>query len=504
MGHLGLSLLDFGYSERTVHDSLPSPSSPESAASGPPSPSPPTSSLSSPLEQVVYEQMGLGLSENCPHYTIDLLDCKLTNGGSGYYPDSHILATPSPAPPRLNLWTSIVCTLGAPEPVCAAAVSVCAPATTPEDGDKLSPFVICGIDDLLLELGVTGSALIPNDLLLSPPTIPMFSADADVLSLREIDELIEQLGHSHASSCIGCLDYCGQPRGMSPSLDIAALGSSLGCVTDIAATLPTDNKALASLLVDPAAIVAELGCAGALVLFLPPASTLNIDCIIRQLGDVSIAAQLVPLPQPRKHAPALGVVGLVCELGEAIEPKYSCPCLLEEEPLAPLLDIAKMVEMLGSPIDVVRVALLQTTAAARFSLAKGLMRTPEPGTAVSLAGLGGVYTSEWLVHDMEQVHKQTIVDTLAAYSFLEFPHIPPQCSAPALGESRMSLELAGTGMDVDEAIFDTRSRSSSMSLEHPDSAQYINRLIAALRIPPIVVSRPFLGPRRNMLFPRLC
>ncbi|KAJ2358377.1 hypothetical protein H4S02_012372, partial [Coemansia sp. RSA 2611] len=81
-----------------------------------------------------------------------------------------------------------------------------------------SPFVIRGIDDLLLELGVDSAVFmadidIPEELLLLPPTIPMLRADADMLSLSEIDRFIEQLGHSHCANCVECGDYREQPRG---------------------------------------------------------------------------------------------------------------------------------------------------------------------------------------------------------------------------------------------------------------------------------------------------
>ncbi|KAJ2442794.1 hypothetical protein GGF42_006841 [Coemansia sp. RSA 2424] len=514
---------------------MPSPSSPESAASGPPSPSPPTSpSLSagslvssSPVAQVAYEQVGLGLNDSCNYYTIDPLDCTLSKSG-GCFPGSYVPVISDPAQP-LYLWTNVVCTLGAPESICAAAVSACAPIAALEESDDSSPFAIRSMDDLLLELGVADTmpiadSAIPEELLLPPPTIPMLGADADVLSLREIDELIEQLGYSYAAGCIGSFDYCGWPKRKSRTLDtpakldIAALIGGLRCVADIVAATnvyslavatatSSGDEAFASPAVDPAATFAELGRAGALASLLPLASTLNIDLIVRQLGDVGIATKAVPLPQAKRPVPRLDVVELIVALGRIIAPEFPCSTGEDEEPLVLLPNIAKTVESLGSPIDVVRAALMQATTTATLSLAKGLMRTPEPGAAVSLAGLGGVYTSEWLVHDMEQVcmvSEQALLNTPTSFSFLEFPPIPLQSGLSALGESRMSAELAGTGMDVDEAIVDRRSRSSSMSLEHPDGTQYINRLIAALRIPPIVVSRPFLGPRRNMLFPRLC
>ncbi|KAJ2840884.1 hypothetical protein FBU31_000025 [Coemansia sp. 'formosensis'] len=234
---------------------------------------------------------------------------------------------------------------------------------------------------------------------------------------------------------------------------------------------------------------------------------LNIDLIVEQLDDVSIYTHDASPILAKSRVLALNIAQLVLELGKVTSPEFVCQSSEDKVSLVPSLDIVEVVGMLGDPASAVRIALARATAAARPSLAKGLMRTPEPGTAVGLEGLGGVYTSEWLVHDMEQAgmsSEQILVDTSATFDFFKFPQLSLQPNEQDHDERRMSAELSGSGMDVDEAIIDSRSRSSSMSLDHHDGAQYINRLITALRIPPIVVSRPFLGPRRNMLFPRLC
>ncbi|KAJ2881738.1 hypothetical protein H4R27_003890 [Coemansia aciculifera] len=528
---LGLSLLDFGYNERAVHDFLPPSSSPESAASGPPSPSPPGSLLTSaedlvaisPPLQVACEQKDLGSD-----------DCGSLDGGycSSDSLHSSVLSTLDPALPA-EIWTTIVRTLGAPEPVCAVAIPTALLIAALNGDADSSPFVIRGIDDLLLELGVDDAAFIadidiPEELLLLPPTVPMISADADVLSLREIDKLIEQLGHSHAACCVGCADYCERPTRKSRILDVPALLNTAAFVGDLdcmpSIVVATDIEPLAESdfissseasfretsecpEVDSSAIITELGCANELVALPPLVPVLNVDLIIRQLGDVSVATYNIPLPQAKSPVPVpvLNVAELVLELGKVTTPKFACQPSEDNTPLGASLDIAEVVEMLGNPASAVRIALTRTTTAVRPSLAKGLMRTPEPGTAVGLEGLGGVYTSEWLVHDMERagiVSKQ-ILDASATFNLFKFPQMSLQSNTQGL-ESRMSAELSGSGMDVDEVIIDSRSRSSSMSLDHHDGTQYINRLIAALRIPPIVVSRPFLGPRRNMLFPHLC
>ncbi|KAJ2032206.1 hypothetical protein H4S04_006246 [Coemansia sp. S16] len=521
---LGLSLLDFGYNERAVHDFLPPSSSPESAASGPPSPSPPGSLLSSAEDLVAISPP---LQVACEQKYLSSDDCQSLDGGycSSDSLHSRVLSSLDPASP-VETWSTIVRTLGAPEPVCAAAIpTVILIAALNEDAD-CSPFVIRGIDDLLLELGVDGTAFIadidiPEELLLLPPA--MTSADADVLSLREIDRLIEQLGHPHAACCIGCADYCERPTRKSRMLDVPALldtAAFVGVMTNIADTTniePLAESAFTSPLedtcretpecheVDASAIITELGHASALATLLPLAPVLNVDFIIQQLGDVSAATYNVPLPQAKACVPVLNVAELVLELSKATTPEFACQLSEDNIPLAPSLDIAEVVEMLGNPAGAVRIALTRATAAVRPSLAKGLMRTPEPGTAVGLEGLGGVYTSEWLVHDMEHAGMvgEQILDASTTFNLFKFPQLSIQSNTQGL-ESRMSAELSGSGMDVDEVIIDSRSRSSSMSLDHHDGAQYINRLITALRIQPIVVSRPFLGPRRNMLFPHLC
>ncbi|KAJ2491915.1 hypothetical protein IWW37_001887 [Coemansia sp. RSA 2050] len=494
---LGLSSLDFGYSERAVHDALPPSSSPESAASGPPSPSPPL--------QMAYEQRE---ADDCA--SLDGAYCSSDNLQSGEL---------APSDPGLDLWAAVVRTLGAPEPVCGAAIIAAPPTAILDKSADSSPFVVCGIDDLLLELGVDGAAFmadidIPEELLLLPPTIPMLGADADMLSLREIDRFIEQLGHSHCANCIECVDYCEQPRERSRISDVPALldtAAFVDCLENIGPTAsiePTAKLSLDGLCheasecpgLDPSAAVTDLSYVG--LSQRPLAPVLNTDLIIRQLGDVNLATHGVLQPPAKSRVPVLNVAKLVLELGKVATPELTSQSTEYRAPL----DIVEVVEMLGNPASAVRIALARATATARPSLAKGLMRTPEPGTAVGLEGLGGVYTSEWMVHDMKQagmVSEQILAEASATFNIFQFPQMSVQSNTQGPGESRMSAELSGSGMDVDEVIIDTRSRSSSMSLDHHDSAQYINRLIAALRIPPIVVSRPLLGPRRNMLFPRL-
>ncbi|KAJ2459975.1 hypothetical protein GGI03_005405 [Coemansia sp. RSA 2337] len=520
---LGLSLLDFGYNERAVHDFLPPSSSPESAASGPPSPSPPGSLLSS-AEDLVAISPPLQVACEQKDFSDD---CQSLGGGycSSDSLHSSVLSSLDPTSP-VETWSTIVRTLGAPEPVCAAAIpTVILIAALNEDADS-SPFVIRGIDDLLLELGVDGTAFIadidiPEELLLLPPA--MISADADVLSLREIDRLIEQLGHPHAACCIGCADYCERPTRKSRILDVPALldtAAFVGVMTNIADTTniePPAEPEFTSPLEntcretpecpeeDASAVITELGHTNALATLPLLAPVLNVDLIIQQLGDVSAATYNVPLPLAKARVPVLNVAELVLGLGKVTTPEFACQPSEDNIPLAQSLDIAEVVEMLGNPAGAVRIALTRATTAVRPSLAKGLMRTPEPGTAVGLEGLGGVYTSEWLVHDMEHAGMvgEQILNASTTFNLFKFPQLAIQSNTQGL-ESRMSAELSGSGMDVDEVIIDSRSRSSSMSLDHHDGAQYINRLITALRIQPIVVSRPFLGPRRNMLFPHLC
>ncbi|KAJ1817555.1 hypothetical protein LPJ60_004775 [Coemansia sp. RSA 2675] len=509
---LGLSLLDFGYKERAVHDVLPPSSSPESAASGPPSPSPPSSLLTeeedlvtiSPPLQVAYEQR-------------EVDDCASLDGAycSSDHLHSSVLALSAPA---ADLWASVVRNLGAPEPVCAAAI-VAAPIGAMLKRADSSPFVIRGIDDLLLELGVDSAAFmadidIPEELLLLPPTIPMLRADADMLSLSEIDRFIEQLGHSHCANCVECGDYREQPRGKARVSEVPTLLDTTAFADCPESIEPTANiEPLLDLSVGsfcevvlecpemgPPATVSDLDYVD--LSQRPPVPVLNTDLIIQQLGNANLAAYTVPQPLVKSRESLLSVAELVLALGKVATPEFSSQ---PSEYRAPL-DVVEVVEMLGNPASTVRIALARATAAARPSLAKGLMRTPEPGTAVGLEGLGGVYTSEWMVHDMKQAglaSEQILAEAPTTFNIFQFPQMSLQSNTQGPGESRMSAELSGSGMDVDEVIIDTRSRSSSMSLDHHDGAQYINRLIAALRIPPIVVSRPLLGPRRNMLFPRL-
>ncbi|KAJ1723556.1 hypothetical protein LPJ53_002125 [Coemansia erecta] len=121
-----------------------------------------------------------------------------------------------------------------------------------------------------------------------------------------------------------------------------------------------------------------------------------------------------------------------------------------------------------------------------------------------IAELGGVYSPDFMVHGMERVHKSS------ARAMAEATEIPDSFGFKYKKQFLPALSPAPTSsmarpMDVDEHLRQAHSRSvSCVSTDASDSIGNIARLITALRIPPIIVSRPFLGPLRNVLFSDLC
>ncbi|KAJ2462993.1 hypothetical protein GGI02_005332, partial [Coemansia sp. RSA 2322] len=168
---LGLSLLDFGYNEQAINDMIPgSPASQSSSRSSMPSASTSVASQSSLLSADLLTDAAEECHTNCKSDSLVFFDAG-----------------------------AVVLALGAPEPVIAAAIQAVNLALS-------SPFVVDGIDELLIELEAADAFSrldrIEIDLVaeLMPPLMPCPSAD--VLLLREIDELIGQLSHPRVASCI--------------------------------------------------------------------------------------------------------------------------------------------------------------------------------------------------------------------------------------------------------------------------------------------------------------
>ncbi|KAJ2000166.1 hypothetical protein GGI04_004260 [Coemansia thaxteri] len=300
---------------------------------------------------------------------------------------------------------------------------------------------------------------------LMPPLMPCPSAD--VLLLREIDELIGQLSHPRVASCIdsepvsalvlpasACeLDICGLILGLG---DVASAVTAAGtCCTqsadmpsvvnleDIVRALGNANALLAlppSFLstgyrLDPAALVLALGAAPTSLL--PPVQYL--DAHYAECGDARSIPQTPSLIcDIVADLPALDVAELVLGLGQVVELKLSAISSLDVERVRKSSTQTLVDSPIGSP-----------------SRHYGYIRFPQFRVAL---------------HEFDTTERET----------------PPAAM----------LQRPSSDMDVDEAIQD--------SCEQQDGTLNINRLIAALRIPPIVVNRTLLGPLRDMLFPRLC
>ncbi|KAJ2003029.1 hypothetical protein H4R26_003297 [Coemansia thaxteri] len=433
---LGLSLLDFGYNEQAINDMIPgSPASQSSSRSSMPSASTSVASQSSLLSADLLTDAAEECHTNCKSDSLVFFDAG-----------------------------AVVLALGAPEPVIAAAIQAVNLALS-------SPFVVDGIDELLIELEAADAFSrldrIEIDLVaeLMPPLMPCPSAD--VLLLREIDELIGQLSHPRVASCIdsepvsalalpasACeLDICGLILGLG---DVASAVTAAGtCCTqsadmpsvvnleDIVRALGNANALLAlppSFLstgyrLDPAALVLALGAAPTSLL--PPVQYL--DAHYAECGDARSIPQTPSLIcDIVADLPALDVAELVLGLGQVVELKLSAISSLDVERVRKSSTQTLVDSPTGSP-----------------SRHYGYIRFPQFRVAL---------------HEFDTIERET----------------PPAAM----------LQRPSSDMDVDEAIQD--------SCEQQDGTLNINRLIAALRIPPIVVNRTLLGPLRDMLFPRLC
>ncbi|KAJ2776182.1 hypothetical protein H4R18_005804 [Coemansia javaensis] len=323
---------------------------------------------------------------------------------------------------------AVVRQLGAVDAVCDCALA----ATTPAATRPKSQYVVEDIDELLAELGLADPVAAKSPLAgrsdADGTSLPMqhpaaLDDDNDAFSLREIDELLEQLDEN------------------------AGLVAKRGC----SPTPLRDQGAAASAppALDPAAVVAILGSPERVV-SAGTAAACRVDSagLIRSLGPVLDATLLIP---------------------------------------ARPLDVGQLVRRLGRA-DGISGALLG-----------GAPRRPE-GRRLDvpdlIAGLGGAYTPEFIVCNVECVRwtsEQTLAgDAAAARGF------PRLCCA---------AKAHACALDVDEEVGQgARSRATSVvSYDQPfESVQGISKLMAALRIRPFVVSRPFLGPSRTVLFPHLC
>ncbi|KAJ2732134.1 hypothetical protein H4R23_002908 [Coemansia sp. Cherry 401B] len=396
-------------------------------------------------------------------------------------------------PASMNSLTAIelVCDtvreLGSVSGVCSCAV---VPATRPESL-ATSPYVVRDIDELLVELGIADSFISSSAKdAANPPTLLEYGVDDDSFSLREIDELLQQLDEAAEISATRSM------RPMSQVLDVARVIRNLGDVDAVAraacrvSLVDLQCKAVVDAAVDPAEAVASLGNPQALVAAAVPFDVFEAD-----------ARKVFRLVDPAE---------LIRSLGRVMD-------IAAVEPLA----VGELIHLLGSPDDIVDLAIPEAPEFVDVGRADSMCPVSNLPAPVSplldvpdiISNLGGVYTPDFILCNVERVRKastQTLVDDEPSSGVsLEPNHYGCKFSNLPLSSAKSHIitltpALLELSMDVDEAVVsDSRSRTSSIVSYDQPFVHSISKLMAALRIQPIVVSRPFLGPSRSVLFPHL-
>ncbi|KAJ2078738.1 hypothetical protein H4R24_004267 [Coemansia sp. RSA 988] len=410
----------------------------------------------------------------------------------------------------------------------------------PQSITRLS-YVVNDIDELLAELGIADSLVYNCNTIgdtHASETSGLESSlsqvdDGDSFSLRDIDELLEQLDEAagytkvQAKAIPTVLPSWSNERSQPdpPVLDIVYIIQSLGNVCAVVSAGELHLPNMSSLI--------------------PP---------MQQLDNVQNAITRLPAPKNEQML-VVDIDGLLSDLGapeRIVGASISLPFLV----CGPILDVASLISNLGrilssevvsqitSTMDIVPQRRVSEIPPNTTQLVTQLGRCPlmmgpsypaseqieectrkqtkltQPTLDVPdiIASLGGVYTPDFILCNIKRMRKastQTLVDDLdddiAAsmethhFSYVKFSHMPliPHKSCD---NASQSANLGLLGSDVDEVIADdSRSRTSSISSfnQQFENFQSISKLMAALNIQPIVVSRPFLSPSRNVLFSQL-
>ncbi|KAJ2156909.1 hypothetical protein GGF46_004868 [Coemansia sp. RSA 552] len=444
---LGLNTLDFGYDEHVAHGLLPSSPTDQSCASETDDLS--VGSLSTHTSgscRAELQSPATPVSEECEIVeTIQLVAVPEPEGADLLH--RSIVAGPEgmvdedPYPRLLHTVQAIeaiVRELGSatgisdrvlPRPIRSRGSSNAAVASDAASSAS-SPYVVRDIDELLAELGITDSLIGTQSP--DPKAMPGMGggavargrvSDEDTFSLREIDELLQQLDEAAGSR---------KERAK-------AAGASSGSVQQ---DLP---------ILDIARIVGGLGDVGLVV-------DAAVLAVAGQQPDPMPVHTILELPVPEAEAFFCDPVGLVAALGRIVE------------------------------------------------------------AADIITDLGGMYMPGLLAKDIERggrkaSNAQMPVDDnggIPSTDITTYNHTAdasPVCLPAGQCPQQASPVLSHVGlpgMDVDEAT--ARSRTNSViSYNQPyENIHSITKLIAALHIGPIVVSRPFLGPSRCVLFPHFC
>ncbi|KAJ2235849.1 hypothetical protein IWW45_002258 [Coemansia sp. RSA 485] len=423
-------------------------------------------------------------------------------------------------------------------------------------------FVVRDIDQLLRELGLADAFVQGADVESAngeSTTLPLLGCDSDIISAREIDELVETLDNAESakqatSSALSTNEVALYD--VVPSF-AAVSGNNDSASMDIDAALAEDIEE-ASCFVEQIAEMAVVPMLCANKSFDSESLVFELDVVVQsfvdqigkqqlvsatetryQLGTLANGLSVVPyMPVAPKISPlAVDVLSIVSELANAelllpfvrsllltsrlsYTPAAFVDALIDTNSIESVPAIAapttsQMVEM----VEIAKVVeMADASDASAPTTPLNAPTSPSLGIPNLISDLGGVYTPEYMVHNMERVRKsstQTLVgdidhDTfnkptgslLCEFKYEKFPELArsKQQVYTTIGDFRYEMF-----MDVDEDIQETRSRAMSLvSVANSDSFNHINRLISALRLPPIIVSRPFLGPLRNVLFSDLC
>ncbi|KAJ2124651.1 hypothetical protein IW147_001616 [Coemansia sp. RSA 720] len=599
---LGLSSLDFGYDEHIVHSIMPE----SPGKSSPSADSVLSFSAGSSLRQlspgadqtdgnedeswgyleIAMEQQHVGQDDDKAEVMvpligsepIELLEIGALSVVKALGPSSVVsieLAVGADTPDYLAnvvLAKDTVRELGCVASICSCALIASAEPQSP----PVSPYVIRDIDELLIELGIADSLIKgdPTGGVDAPGPFDAsvslgFGPDDDAFSMREIDELLQQLDEAAGFSTYKDI----QP--VSIAIDAARLVCGLGDAGAIAqiscaGVIADIRPEFMETPICPACLVAALGNPQALitvaVVLSSPQVKIDVAELIHGLGrviEVEVSEQFdaselvlslgnpdnmvglaLPCIPEHKESP-IDVAKLICGLGCVIKvevseqfdagelvrslgsPDYvvslTLPCISEHKEA--LVDVAELLSRLGNIVvpECPRESLLnvvnlvsQLGAVVDVSLTLGNQAPVLPALDVSriIADLGVANVPDIILTSVEGVSKasaSTLLLDEESCSRVSINAAPDnyKCSFPSLPVSTdlTTSILNWSTMDVDDNITqDSRSRTSSIvSYNQPfESMHAISKLMLALHIQPIMVSGPFPGLSRTVLFPHLC
>ncbi|KAJ1881617.1 hypothetical protein LPJ57_001495 [Coemansia sp. RSA 486] len=414
-------------------------------------------------------------------------------------------------------------------------------------------FVVRDIDQLLRELGLADAFVQGADVESAngeSTALPLLGCDSDIISAREIDELVEALDNAEsakqaASSApstneVALYDAVPSFAAVSANNDSASMDIEAACFVEQIAEMSVVPMLCANKSFDSESLVFELDAVvQSFIDQIGKQQLVSATETRYQLGTSANVLSVVPyMPVAPKISPlAVDVLSIVSELANAelLLPFVRSLLLTSRLSYAPAAfvdaligtDSTESAPAIAAPTTSQMVEMVEIAKVVEMADASDASAPTTPLTAPSspsldipnlISDLGGVYTPEYMVRNMERVRKsstQTLVgdidhdlfnkptgSLLCEFKYEKFPELArsKQQASTTLGDFRYEMF-----MDVDEDMQETRSRAMSLvSVANSDSFNHINRLISALRLPPIIVSRPFLGPLRNVLFSDLC